>query len=219
MKQLIDFIQAPEKIARDVDDRWKSKTEDVIAISKEFGFDYWDGDRIYGYGGYKYDSRWQKVAERLVSHYKLKENYKVLDVGCGKGFLVKDLLDTKFQVDAYGIDISEYALRNSFQKLSGRLHFGSAVSLPFPDNSFDLVVSFNTLHNLKRSELIESLTEIERVTKGPSFVQVDSYTNEREKEIFLKWVLTAEFHDYTKGWFEVFDEAKFTGDYFWTIIR
>ena len=159
------------------------------------------------------------MAERLVSHYKLKENYKVLDVGCGKGFLVKDLLDTKFQVDAYGIDISEYALRNSFQKLSGRLHFGSAVSLPFPDNSFDLVVSFNTLHNLKRSELIESLTEIERVTKGPSFVQVDSYTNEREKEIFLKWVLTAEFHDYPKGWFEVFDEAKFTGDYFWTIIR
>ena len=211
----VNLLDSILKIKRNVNQRLK-KTKDHIKISKKFGKDYFDGKREYGYGGYKYDGRWKPVAKRIVSHFNLKRGSKVLDIGCGKGFLVKDLVN--LGIDAYGIDVSSYALKNSEKEIKSRLHKGNAKKLNFPDNSFDVVLSFNCIHNLKKKDCIRALMEIERISKGKGFVQVDCYENEIEKKLFLDWVLTAETHGYPNDWFEIFKKAKYSGDWFWTKV-
>jgi protein-L-isoaspartate(D-aspartate) O-methyltransferase len=116
--------------------------------AKEWGYDYWDGDRRIGYGGMHYDGRWQKVARAMVEHYKLKPGDKVLDVGCGKGFLLYDFTQVLPGVEVHGIDVSEYALEHAKPEIKDRLQLSTASTLPFGDKEFDLVVSINTLHNL-----------------------------------------------------------------------
>ena len=178
---------------------------------------YFDGPRDYGYGGYKYDGRWKPVARDIVNFYGLRHGSRVLDVGAAKGFLVKDLLAN--DIDAFGLDISDYALKNCETEVIGRLHKGTAENLPFPDNSFDLVLSINTIHNLEKIGVTNALKEIMRVTKKHAFVQVDSYHDETQKEIFESWVLTAKFHDFPDGWRHVFGDAGYTGDYYWTVVN
>jgi ubiquinone/menaquinone biosynthesis C-methylase UbiE len=143
----------------------------------------------------------------------------VLDVGCGKGFLVKDLMTVCSGLEGFGLDISEYALMHCLPETVGRLHLGSAVRLPFPDGSFDAVISINTLHNLERDGVIAALREIERLAPGRAFVQVDAYHTPEQRELFMQWVLTAKYHDYPDGWFRVFREAGYTGDWFWTVLE
>ena len=144
---------------------------------------------------------------------------RVLDVGCAKGFLVKDLSDELKNENIFGLDISDYALKNCHPDVIGKLHKGTAENLPFPDNSFDLVISLDTIHNLPRNKVIIALKEIERITKKNSFIRVDSYLNEEQKKVFENWVLTAKYHDYPNKWLEVFKKAGFSGDYYWTIIE
>jgi ubiquinone/menaquinone biosynthesis C-methylase UbiE len=204
---------------RNVCARAEAKSPEIVAISREYGELYFDGPRSYGYGGYRYDGRWIPVAQDFVSHFGLKPGDRVLDIGCAKGFLVKDLLSVCPGLEAFGLDISEYALMKCEPEVVGRLHLGNATKLPFPDNSFAAVISLNTVHNLERGELIAALKEIERVAPGRSFVQVDSYRTPEQKAIFEEWVLTAKFHDYPEGWIRLFNEAGYTGDYYWTIIE
>nr|AAK71261.1 unknown [Coxiella burnetii] len=179
---------------------------------------YFDGPRDYGYGGYRYDGRWVPVAKDMVDHFGLKAGDRVLDIGCAKGFLVKDFMKACPGLEAYGIDISEYALMNCEPEVVGRLHLGNADHLPFPDNSFDAVISLNTVHNLPRERVIIALREIQRVSGGKAYIQVDSYHTPEQKSLFEDWVLTAEFHDYPEGWIKVFEEAGYTGDYNWTLV-
>ena len=204
---------------RNVNARAEAKTQEIIDISRQYGELYFDGPRKYGYGGYRYDGRWIPVAEDIVKHFKLKPGDRVLDVGAGKGFLVKDLLKALPGLEAFGLDISEYAMMHCEPEAVGRLHLGSAVTLPFPDNSFSCVLSLNTLHNLERPDLITALKEMERLAPGRGFVQVDSYRTPEQKAVFEEWVLTAKFHDYPDGWVRLFKEAGYTGDYYWTIIE
>ena len=213
----IDLLKALPRGKRNVSARQTAKTSEHIRISREYGQVYFDGDREYGYGGYRYDGRWQPVAGDIVTHFQLKPGDRVLDIGCAKGFLVKDLL--ALGIDAYGLDISKYALSNCEPEVIGRLHIGSAYELPFPDNSFNAVISLNTLHNLKRDRCIVALQEMQRLSSGKGFVQVDSYRTPEQKAIFESWVLTAEFYDYPAGWEAVFKEAGYTGDWYWTIIE
>jgi len=215
----VDLLRALPKTKRNIEMRSDAKDPEVIRISKEYGELYFDGPRDYGYGGYKYDGRWIPVAKDIVEHFNLKPGMRVLDVGCAKGFLVKDLMIACPGLEVFGIDVSEYALMNCESEAVGRLQIGSADRLPFPDMSFDCVLSLNTIHNLPRERLIIALKEIQRLSDGKAFVQVDSYRTPEEKEIFESWVLTAEFHDYPDEWIKVFDEAGYTGDYFWTIIN
>ena len=212
----IDLLKSLPKISRNVKKRKLSKNTSIIKEAKKFGKLYFDGPREYGYGGYFYDGRWKKVAEDIVSYYNLKSKSKILDVGCGKGFLVKDLCD--IDMDAYGIDISEYAIKNSPEDIKNRLKIGSAEVLPYKNNYFDLVISINTLHNLKREDCKTAIREIVRVTKKNSFIQVDSYNTQKEKEIFEDWVLTAVFHCYPQEWIDLFKEVNYKGDYYWTIV-
>lgn len=214
--QEINLLAALPKTKRNIEKRSEAKDPKVIEVSRQYGEMYFDGPRDYGYGGYRYDGRWVPVAKDIIKYYNLKPGDKVLDIGAAKGFLVKDLLSCG--IDAYGLDISPYALQHCESEVVGRLHLGSADSLPFPDNSFDCVISLNTIHNFSRADAIVAMQEIQRVSKGKSFVQVDSYYTPEQKEIFESWVLTAKFYDYPEGWIELFKEAGYTGDYYWTII-
>ena len=213
----VELLKALPKGKRNVKARETAKTEEHIRISKKYDEMYFDGPREYGYGGYRYDGRWKPVAHDIVDHFGLIPGDRVLDVGCAKGFLVKDLL--ALGIDAYGIDISQYALMHCEPEVIGRLHLGSADSLPFPDNSFAAVLSINTIHNLSRERCKIALQEIQRLAPGTGFVQVDSYRTPEQKEIFESWVLTANFYDYPAGWVSLFKEAGYIGDWYWTIIQ
>jgi ubiquinone/menaquinone biosynthesis C-methylase UbiE len=215
----VDLLRALPKAKRNIQKRAEAKDPKVIATAKQYGEMYWDGPREYGYGGYRYDGRWRPVARDIIAHFGLKPGMRVLDIGCGKGFVVKDLMLELPGLEAFGLDISLYALMHCAPELVGRLHLGSADKLPFPDGSFDCVLSLNTIHNFARDRAVIAMAEIQRLSNGRAFVQVDSYLTPAQKEVFESWVLTAEVHDYPDGWLKVFNEAGYTGDYDWTIIE
>jgi ubiquinone/menaquinone biosynthesis C-methylase UbiE len=213
----VDLLRSIPKPKRSVTDRAAAKSDDHVRISRQYGADYFDGAREYGYGGYKYDGRWIAVADEVISHFGLKPGDRVLDVGCAKGFLVRDLLDRG--IEAFGLDISRYALLQAEAGAVGRLHLGSADDLPFPDGSFDAVLSINTIHNLPRDRCLAAVREIERLAPGRGFIQVDSYETPQQKALFEDWVLTAMYHGYPLEWIELFEEAGYTGAWHWTIIE
>ena len=215
----VNLLARLPKGKRNVNARAEAKTPEMIAISRQYGELYFDGPRTYGYGGYRYDGRWIPVAEDIVKHFNLKPGDRVLDVGCAKGFLVKDLMKVCPGLEAFGLDISEYALKHCEPEVVGRLQLGSADYLPFPDKSFNAVLAINTIHNLERADAIRAVREIERLAPGRGFIQVDSYRTPEQREVFLEWVLTAKFHDCPAGWLKLFSEGGYTGDYYWTIIE
>ena len=219
MGREIDLLRSLPKTKRNIQQRAQGKDPEVVATARRFGQEYWDGDRKYGYGGYRYDGRWRSVARDVVAHFGLKPRMRVLDVGCGKGFLVKDLMLECPGLEVFGLDISRYALMHAAEEIIGRLHLGTAEDLPFPDKSFNCVLSLNTIHNFRRERAIVAMREIERLAPGRGYVVVDSYRTPEQKEIFESWVLTAEFYDYPAGWVRLFEEAGYTGDWGWTIIE
>jgi cyclopropane fatty-acyl-phospholipid synthase-like methyltransferase len=215
----VNLLKSLPKVKRNLQSRNELRDQHVISVAKQYGQEYFDGDRKFGYGGYRYDGRWLPVAQDIIDYYHLKPGMRVLDIGCAKGFLVKDLMIKCPGLEVFGLDVSEYAITNCEPEITGRLHLGTAESLPFPDKSFDCVISLNTIHNFSRNKVIKVLREIMRVSKGNAFVQVDSYFNSEQKDVFESWVLTAEFHDFPEGWKQVFAESDYQGDYFWTIIE
>jgi SAM-dependent methyltransferase len=182
-------------------------------LAKKWDYDYWDGDRRICYGGYRYmEGRWEKVARALAEHYNIKPGDKILDVGCGKGFLLYDFTKVVPGVEVYGIDVSPYAIANSKEEIRDRLQLGNATSLPFPDNYFDLVISITTLHNLHNYDLELALREVERVGKN-KYICVESYRNETEKANLLYWQVTCEAFCTPKEWDWWFELTGYTGDY------
>jgi ubiquinone/menaquinone biosynthesis C-methylase UbiE len=215
----INLLKSYPTGKRNITKRSISKTPEHVGISRQYGKEYFDGSRDYGYGGYRYDGRWLPIAQDMISHWDLKPGMRILDVGCAKGFLVKDFMKSCPGLESFGFDISEYALLNCEPEVVGRLHLGNMKKLPFPDNCFDAVVCINTVHNLEKEDCILAIQEIERISKSSnSYIQVDSYRTPEEREIFMDWVLTAYTHDYPSGWEEIFREAGYTGDYYWTLI-
>lgn len=215
----IDLLRRYPQAKRDIQKRHGAQSPSNIELARQYGFEYFDGTREQGYGGYGYDGRWLPIAEDIIEHYGLKPGHRVLDIGCAKGFLVKDLRKVCPGLETFGLDISTYALKNCEPEVIGYLHLGCASFLPFPDKSFDCVISINTLHNLEGEDLIKALGEIMRITKGSAYIQVDSYHTVEERDLFLSWVLTAKTHDYPEGWLKIFKEAGYTGDYGWTILN
>lgn len=185
---------------------------EAAKLAKKFDFDYWDGDRKVGYGGFRYDGRWQKVAKAMVDHYNLKPGDKVLDVGCGKAFLLYDFTQVLPGIRVAGIDISRYAIDHAKEEVKPYLQVGSANKLPFDSGSFDLVISITTLHNLYCYDFFDALKEIERVGKN-KYICVESYRNENEKVNLLYWQLTCEMFCTPDEWTWWFRHAGYTGDY------
>jgi len=203
-------------------DRLKSRpviSEEDREISRQFGKEYFDGDRKYGYGGYSYDKKyWAATVKNFTKYYDLKSNSSILDIGCAKGFMLKDFKDLLPDSRIKGIDISNYAIRNAHLDVKNFLTQGNAMELPFSDGAFDLVISINTIHNLKKEDCVRSLKEIQRVSKGNSFVMVDGWQSKVEKEKLEAWVLTAQTILSVEQWVELFNKAGYTGDYaFWTV--
>ena len=185
----------------------------------KFGAEYFDGSREQGYGGYRDDGRWVPIARDIVEHFGLKPGDRVLDVGCAKGFLAKDLMAICPGLQVHGLDISEYALRHCEAEVAGRVVRGTADRLPFADGCFQAVLCINVIHNLDRERCIAALREIERLAPRRGYVQVDAYHTEAEREIFFGWVLTAVTFLKPEEWRALFAATGYKGDYYWTILE
>lgn len=211
----IDFISSLHKRTRR--DYVGRVTEfpkaEAAKVAKSFGADYWDGERKFGYGGYRYDGRWRTVADTLAEHYQLSKRDRVLDVGCGKGFLLFELTQAVPGIEIAGVDVSTYAIEHAKEEVKPFLRESTAVTLPFEDDSFDLVISITTLHNLYCYDLYKALKEIERVGRDRKYVCVESYRNEEEKANLLYWQLTCEMFCTPEEWEWWFRLTGYTGDH------
>jgi SAM-dependent methyltransferase len=214
----IDLLVHYPRAQRNVLERGQAKTEEDRRIARQFGKEFFDGDRRHGYGGYYYHPRfWQPVVPAFQQRYSLSSFSSILDVGCGKGFMLHDFQQLIPNISVRGVDISTYAIEQALPEVRPRLQVANAVSLPFADRSFDLVVSINTIHNLERDELAQALREIGRVSRGHSFITVDAYRTDEEKERMDAWNLTAKTVMHVAEWEAFFREVGYTGDYYWFI--
>lgn len=186
---------------------------EVAELAIQYGYDYWDGSRETGYGGYRYDGRWRKVADAMRDTYGLAPGMRVLDVGAGKGFLMHDLAESVPGLEVEGIDISSYAIEHAMESVKGKIRQGTAAKLDWPDKHFDLVVSITTLHNLYIYDLFAALAEMERVSKAHKFLVVEAYRNEREKVNLMYWQLTCRAFHTPAEWEWIFAKAGYTGDH------
>lgn len=186
---------------------------EAARLAKLWGYDYWDGDRKTGYGGMKYDGRWRPVADAMAAHYGIKPGDRILDVGCGKAFLLFDLTQAVPGVEVTGLDISRYAIDHGKEEIRNRLVEGTAARLPFADDAFDLVISITTLHNLHCYDLAVGLEEIERVGCRHKYICVESYRTEEEKANLLYWQLTCESFYTPEEWAWWFERTGYSGDH------
>ena len=195
-------------------------TEEDKRISKQFDRDYFDGDRRHGYGGYSYHPRfWTDTVRHIRDHYGLAEDAAILDIGCAKGFMLRDFQLLMPQARLAGMDVSSYAIENALEPVKHLVREENAKSLPYADKSFDLVLAINTIHNLSEEDCKNSLREIARVSRRNAFVMVDAYRTEEQREAMLRWVLTAETMLSVDQWLELFVAANYTGDYFWWTVE
>ena len=214
----VDLLVNYPRSERNVDMREAGKTEADQAVARRFGEEFFDGDRRHGYGGFAYHPRfWQPVVPTFRDYYGLTGESSVLDVGCAKGFMVRDLKEVIPGISVNGIDISDYAIECAEDDIRHDLEVADARDLPFDDSSFDLVVSINTIHNLDRGGVVQALGEIERVSRNFAFVTVDAYRNEEERERMMKWNLTARTILSDQEWLGLFAEAGYMGDYYWFV--
>jgi SAM-dependent methyltransferase len=213
--RLLDIVTPLHKatkrdyLARMVDDKVH-----CMMKAKEYEFDYWDGDRRYGYGGYKFiEGRWAPVAQKLIDIYGLKDGDNVLDVGCGKAFLLYEMKKILPGLNVTGFDISKHGLAEARDNIKPYLfRYRAQDRYPFGDKSFDLVISLGAFHNLRLFELQTALAEVERVGKN-KYVMLESYRNELEQFNLQCWALTAESFFDTAEWIWLYNHFGYTGDY------
>ena len=215
MGRLLNLVTPLHRQARrDYLGRMQDDKAACMVKAKEYGADYWDGDRRFGYGGYRYmPGRWKPVARALIDLYGLRPGAKVLDVGCGKAFLLYELQLLMPELQLSGFDISPYALANRHPDFKGSLfRYRAQDPYPFGDGEFDLVISLATLHNLRLSEVGAALGEVERVGRN-KYVMLESYRNEQELFNLQCWALTCESFFDTAEWIWLYSHFGYTGDY------
>jgi len=218
MGQEIDLLVNYPKAKRNVEERGATKSEADRTLARQFGKDFFDGDRKNGYGGFNYMPRfWQPVIPTFQEYWDLTAESSLLDVGCAKGFMLYDLSLLIPGITVKGVDISSYAIENAVESMRPHVSVANAIDLPFENKSFDVVISINTVHNLERNECAKALQEIERVSRGKSYITVDAYRNEEEKKRMFDWNLTAKTIMSVDEWKEFFDKIGYTGDFYWFI--
>jgi len=216
MGKEIDLMANYPKTKRDPLARAAEKTEEDRNTARRFDKDFFDGERKVGYGGFNYNPRfWQPVIPTFQSHFGLTSKSSVLDVGSGKGFMIYDIAKLIPGITVKGVDISEYAIQNTIEEMKKHVIVANAKDLPFENNSFDCVIAINTVHNLEKEECGIALQEIERVSKGKSFVLLDAYRTDKEKELMFAWNLTGRTILHVDEWKRFFKEVGYTGDYYW----
>lgn len=215
----IDLMKRYPKSKRDniIKERTKVSEEDR-RIAQQFGWEYFDGPRHLGLGGYYYAPKFfLPVVEDMIEYYRLTNESSVLDVGSGKGFMLHDFKEALPGLTVAGIDISDYVLENTLETVKPFCQKASCDALPFEDNSFDLVVSIATIHNLDLEGVKESLREIMRVTRKDAFIKVNGYRTEEERIALEEWNLVAKTILHVDDWKKVFEEVGYTGDYSWFV--
>lgn len=214
----INLLDQYPRSKRPIEERGKLVTEEQRLIARQFGREYFDGDRLYGYGGYYYHPRfWRATVRHFREYYRLGEDAGVLDVGCAKGFMLHDLKKLLPNLTVAGIDISQYAIQHAVETVKPFLRVGNAKELLYEDDSFDLVISINTIHNLPLEECKQALREIQRVARKHAFITVDAWRTEEERQRLMKWNLTALTYMQVDDWKVLFSQVGYAGDYYWFI--
>lgn len=212
----INLMDQYPRTKRNIGDRKTRVTDADKALSRQFGKDYFDGERIHGYGGYHYHPRfWTDTVKRFRDHYKLPADAWILDVGCAKGFMLHDFKLLMPQANVRGVDVSKYAIDNAIDTMKPHVRVGNVVDLPYPDKSFDLVIAINVIHNLDVPGCRQALRELQRVSRRHGFLMVDAYRTEEEKKRLEDWVVTCVTYMHVNDWAKMFKEEKYTGDYYW----
>ncbi|SLM30981.1 Methyltransferase type 11 [Desulfamplus magnetovallimortis] len=198
---------------RDYPARMMDNKVHCMEKAKKYEYEYWDGDRKYGYGGYDYDGRWKPVAEALIAEYGLHAGSSILDIGCGKAYLLYEISQLLPEARIAGFDISRHALENAKPEIKKSLfHHNARDPLPFFENEFDLVISLNTIFNLEIFDLKQALSEMERVAKN-KYIVLESYRNDQELFNLQCWALTCESFFSEREWIWIFSEFGYNGDY------
>ena len=208
----INLLESYPERKRNIKKRLEDKTPEKMEIARQFGWEYFD-KKGYSYEGYSYDERWIPIAKKLIKHYGLKEGDKVLDLACAKGYLVYDLVN--LGIDAYGIDISEYAIGCSPPEIRDRLKVRDVRNLyVYGHEEFDLVTVFGAIENLPLDECKNIIREIQRISKN-AYIRLDAYRNEEERKRMEDWAFTAITYLHVDDWKKVFEEVGYTKDYYW----
>lgn len=215
-----DLMARYPRSKRPIEQRGRVVTDADRQLSRQFGRDYFDGDRMHGYGGYHYHPRfWTDTVALMREHYGLADDAAILDVGCGKGFMLQDfgLLMPRARLE--GLDVSSYAVENAHPGVKDRLRVGDARKLPYADKSFDLVTAINVAHNFELEECAQAILEVQRVARQHAFIVVDAWRNDAEKLALEKWVLTCVTAMHVQDWEAFFARIGYTGDWAWTITE
>ena len=218
MGKEVDLMINYPKSKRDLSKRLVEKTKEDRDLARKFGKEFFDGDRSHGYGGFDYNSRfWSPVIPAFKEYYNLDKQKNILDIGCAKGFMLYDFIRAIPGISVQGVDVSQYAIENSKEEVRKYLQVADARELPFEDNTFDLAISITTLHNFTKADMKIALKEVMRVTKKDSFITLDAYRNDKEKNRMEAWNLTALTMMKTSEWKSFFEEVGYNGDYYWFI--
>ena len=207
------YFKKKNKVNRVVKRKLKNKL-----IAWELEKEYYDGDRNNGYGGFSYDGRWLKLLPDFIKKYKLNNNSKILDLGCKKGFIMKDLKILLPGAKVYGIEDHKYPIKNAEKEIKKNIIFSNYYEIPFKKNYFDLVIGFSSIYKYNFQDVVKTIREINRVSRK-SFFTVASYSNRKEKEIFDRWTLLGTTILSKKEWLELFRLLKYKGDYYFTTAK
>jgi SAM-dependent methyltransferase len=214
----IDLLDKYPTSKRPIDERASLITPEHRAVARQFGKDFFDGDRLYGYGGFGYHPRfWTETVVRFKEYFDLADDATILDVGCAKGYMLHDFRLLMPYARLKGIDVSEYAIDNAIDDMKGIVQVGDAKELPFEDDSIDLVIAINTIHNLPLEECKTSVREIQRVAKKHAFLTVDAWRSHEQEVRMKNWNLTGLTMMHVDDWEALFVECGYTHDYFWFI--
>lgn len=197
---------------------YKKRTIKNKLIAWEHGREHYDGKRINGYGGFKYDARWKQLLPKMINRYKLNNNSKVLDLGCKKGFFIRDLKSLIKGIKVYGIEDHKYPQSKAHKSVKKLIKISSYYNLPFKKNTFDFVFSFSSIYRLNLGDVVKTLREIDRVKKkkGKSFISLGSFNSEKEKKVFTAWTCTGTTVLSKKDWKTVLKYCDYKGDVFFT---
>lgn len=213
MQDINWFGALPTQPRTEILNERKLISADNRSLMLEYGKDYFDGNNPYGYGGYKYDGRFAEVVQKMIEHYGLNSESRILEIGCAKGYLLYEFYKAGIE-EVHGIDISDYAIENVPEEMIGKCQVGSADDLSkFEDNYFDLVISKDTLHNLVPGRAEKAIEEVVRVGKGQGFLQINSYSGEGQRKGLETWVITIKSKYSTEEWIQKFRDVGYSGDY------
>lgn len=211
----INLLKNYPKTKRNLEKR-SQKTDHDREVAQKFAYDFFDGDRRYGYGGYKYHPKyWMRVVVDMIEHYNLNEYSSILDIGCAKGFMLYDFYKVWNTMTLEGIDVSYYAINHAPVQIRGCLHYGNVGQLShYVENEFDLVICINTVHNLHPDLCAKAIKEIGKIGKN-SFISVDAWVDDDEKQKMMDWNLTAQTMMSQDDWRDLFSMVDYRGDYYW----